>query len=35
MKASHISIAMLVFGIFGAIGARAGGYGVDRWGLPA
>ncbi|MCR8636446.1 MFS transporter [Paenibacillus radicis (ex Xue et al. 2023)] len=32
MKASNISIIMLVFGIFGAIGSRVGGYGVDRWG---
>ncbi|MFD0681243.1 MULTISPECIES: MFS transporter [unclassified Paenibacillus] len=33
MKASNISIIMLVFGIFGAIGSRVGGYGVDRWGV--
>ncbi|MDQ0897143.1 MFS transporter [Paenibacillus sp. V4I7] len=32
LKASNISIIMLVFGIFGAIGSRLGGYGVDRWG---
>ncbi|QMV42024.1 MFS transporter [Cohnella cholangitidis] len=32
MKASNISVVMLVFGIFGAVGARLGGYGVDRWG---
>lgn len=32
MKASNISIIMLAFGIFGAIGSRLGGYGVDRWG---
>ncbi|MGG1553729.1 MFS transporter [Paenibacillus ferrarius] len=32
MKASAISIVMLVFGIFGTIGSRLGGYGVDRWG---
>lgn len=32
MKASNISIIMLVFGIFGTIGSRLGGYGVDRWG---
>ncbi|NOU86910.1 MFS transporter [Paenibacillus sp. LMG 31460] len=32
LKASNISIMMLVFGIFGAIGSRLGGYGVDRWG---
>lgn len=32
MEASSISIIMLAFGIFGAIGSRLGGYGVDRWG---
>lgn len=32
LKASHISIAMLVFGIFGAVGTRFSGYGIDRWG---
>ncbi|MEC0211049.1 MFS transporter [Paenibacillus ehimensis] len=32
IKASNISIILLAFGIFGAIGSRLGGYGVDRWG---
>lgn len=32
LKASNISIVMLVFGIFGAVGTRFGGYGIDRWG---
>lgn len=32
LKASNISFAMLVFGIFGAFGTRLGGYGIDRWG---
>jgi DHA1 family putative efflux transporter-like MFS transporter len=32
MKASSISVTMLVFGVFGAIGSRLGGYGVDKWG---
>ncbi|MFM1655820.1 MFS transporter [Brevibacillus sp. B_LB10_24] len=32
INASKISLIMLVFGIFGAIGSRLGGYGVDRWG---
>jgi DHA1 family putative efflux transporter-like MFS transporter len=32
LEASAISIVMLVFGIFGAIGSRVGGYVVDRWG---
>jgi DHA1 family putative efflux transporter-like MFS transporter len=32
LKASNISVIMLVFGIFGAVGSRLGGYGVDRWG---
>lgn len=34
MKASNISMIMLVFGIFGTIGSRLGGYGVDRLGAP-
>ncbi|KRF20058.1 MFS transporter [Paenibacillus sp. Soil787] len=32
LKASNVSIIMLVFGIFGAIGSRVGGYGIDKWG---
>ncbi|MEW9699519.1 MFS transporter [Paenibacillus sp. SI8] len=32
MEASNISMIMLVLGIFGTIGSRLGGYGVDRWG---
>jgi DHA1 family putative efflux transporter-like MFS transporter len=32
LNASHIGMIMLVFGIFGAIGSRLGGYGADRWG---
>ncbi|MFD0694436.1 MFS transporter [Paenibacillus sp. GCM10027628] len=32
MNTSDIAIAMLVFGVFGAIGSRIGGYGVDKWG---
>ncbi|MDD9268599.1 MFS transporter [Paenibacillus sp. GCM10023248] len=32
LKASNISIVMLVFGISGAVGTRLGGYGIDRWG---
>jgi DHA1 family putative efflux transporter-like MFS transporter len=32
MKASYSGAVMLVLGIFGAIGSRLGGYGVDRWG---
>lgn len=34
MNASNLGIVMLVFGIFGAIGSRLGGCGVDRWGAP-
>lgn len=32
MKTSDIAITMLVFGTFGAIGSRIGGYVVDKWG---
>ncbi|MCQ6557235.1 MFS transporter [Paenibacillus mendelii] len=32
IRASSISIVMLVLGLFGAIGTRLGGYGIDRWG---
>ncbi|TDF97993.1 MFS transporter [Paenibacillus piri] len=32
IKASSISIIMLAFGIFGAVGTRLGGYSIDRWG---
>ncbi|OXM86985.1 MFS transporter [Paenibacillus rigui] len=32
LNMSSISLIMLVFGTFGAIGSRLGGYGVDRWG---
>ncbi|MFX3634219.1 MAG: MFS transporter [Candidatus Pristimantibacillus sp.] len=34
LKAANISIVMLVLGIFGAVGTRLGGYGIDRWGAP-
>ncbi|MBU5443664.1 MFS transporter [Paenibacillus sp. MSJ-34] len=32
IHAANVSIVMLVLGIVGAIGSRAGGYGIDRWG---
>lgn len=32
IKASNISIVMLILGLVGAIGSRLGGYGVDRYG---
>ncbi|AZN38781.1 MFS transporter [Paenibacillus albus] len=32
LKASSVSVIMLVFGIIGTIGSRLGGYGIDRWG---
>ncbi|WP_326074226.1 MFS transporter [Paenibacillus alba] len=32
IKATAISLIMLVLGIFGAIGSRLGGYSVDKWG---
>lgn len=32
MNASQISLVMVGFGLFGVLGSRFGGYGVDRWG---
>jgi DHA1 family putative efflux transporter-like MFS transporter len=32
MKPANIALTMLAFGIFGALGSRIGGTGVDKWG---
>lgn len=32
IQSSYSSMIMLALGVFGAIGSRFGGYGVDRWG---
>ncbi|KZS44188.1 MFS transporter [Paenibacillus glucanolyticus] len=34
IKPSSISLMMLVFGLFGAIGSKLGGYAIDRFGPP-